>query len=135
MRGDREILVVSDRGGIPNLEVLPVDGGAPRSLTRVTGAALGPDVSRADGSLWFLTMRSGGYDLRTMAAPDESSAGEVVSIDGALAPVAPPTRAIAGLNLGADIVPVIVHDYGSVPAAGVCCPALHSARMEYPASS
>ena len=115
MRGDREILVVSDRGGIPNLEVLPVDGGAPRSLTRVTGAALGPDVSRADGSLWFLTMRSGGYDVRTMPAPDESSAGEVVAIDGALAPVAPPTRAIAGLNLRADTVPVIVHDYGLGP--------------------
>jgi hypothetical protein len=114
MPGGQAVVVVSDRGGIANLELVPVDSGASRSLTRVTGAVLGPDASRADSSIWFLTMRSGGYDLRQLP-PDEGAVGEVVSIQGSLAPVAPPTHASPGLAVSADTGRVTVRDYGLGP--------------------
>lgn len=85
----RELVVVSERGGIANLEIVPVDSGPARTITRVTGAVLGPDVNRADGSVWFLALRSGGYDVRRLPSVDASLG--VVAIHGGLAPVAPPT--------------------------------------------
>ena len=115
MPSGRELVVVSDRGGIANLELIQLASGASRSLTRVTGAVLGPDVSRADSSIWFLTMRSGGYDLRHLAAPDEQGVGDVVSIQGSLAPVAPPTVANPGLDATTDTARVAVLDYGFGP--------------------
>ena len=110
-----ELLVVSELGGIANLQVVPIDGGPPRSLTRVTGAVLAPEVSRADGSIWFLSMRSGGYDLRRLATPDESVAGDVVAIQGPLAPAAPPTLSMAGLPAWTDTVSTTSRDYGLGP--------------------
>ena len=80
LRGTDSLVVVSERGGIPNLEMLAVAGGMPRSLTRVTGAALAPDVSPRDGSVWFLSMHARGLDVRTIdrgGAPADS----VVAID------------------------------------------------------
>ena len=111
----RELVVVSDRGGIPNLETVPIDGGPPRSLTRVTGAVHGPDVNRRDGSIWFLTLRSGGYDIRRLASPDESVAGGVVAVRGSHVPAAPPTSSIATLPVNADTVPLASRDYGFGP--------------------
>ena len=110
----RELLVVSERGGIANLEIVPLDDRPPRALTRVTGAVLGPAVNRADGSIWFLSLRSGGYDVRRLASPDESVIGEVVAIHGPLAPAAPPTPAMAGLRTGADTTPAS-REYGLGP--------------------
>jgi len=60
------LIVVSERGGIPNLEVMSVETGASRTLTRVTGAALAPEVNRADSSVWFLSLHSLGLDLRRL---------------------------------------------------------------------
>jgi hypothetical protein len=111
----RELLVVSEVGGIANLQVVPVDGGPPRSLTRVTGAVLGPEVSRADGSIWFLSMRSGGYDLRRLATPDEGVNGDIVAIQGPLAPAAPPTTTMAGLPSRMETVSTTSRDYGLGP--------------------
>jgi Tol biopolymer transport system component len=111
----RELLVVSELGGIANLEIVPADGGPSRSLTRVTGAVLGPEVSLADSSIWFLSMRSGGYDLRRLASPDEGAVGEVVTIQGPLAPAAPPTLARAGLGTMIDTVSMASRDYGLGP--------------------
>jgi hypothetical protein len=62
------LVVVSERGGIPNLEKISVSSFQPIALTRVTGAAIAPDVNRADGSVWFLTMHARGLDVRWMAA-------------------------------------------------------------------
>ncbi len=113
--GGREIVAVSDRGGIPNLEVISLTDGTTRPMTRVTGAVTGPDVSRADSSVWFLTLRSGGYDLRRSAVPDERVRAEVVSIRGALAPVAPPTSSLPPLARPSATPALAEHDYGLGP--------------------
>jgi hypothetical protein len=60
------VMVVSERGGIPNLELIDLASGATRTLTRTTGAAVGPDVDRRDGSIWFLAMHSRGLDVRRL---------------------------------------------------------------------
>ena len=110
----RELVVVSDRGGIPNLELIALADGVTRPLTRVVGAVAGPEVSRADSSIWFLTLRSGGYDLRRLAKPDEPVLTEIVSIRGPLAPAAPPTMELPGIPVAAGTAPP-VHDYGLGP--------------------
>lgn len=111
----RSLVVVSDRGGIPNLELVPVDGGPPQALTRVTGAVAGPDVSRADSSVWFLTLRSGGYDLRRAGSPYDRVPGELVSIGGPLAPVAPPSPPLTGVLARGGPSPLAVKGYGLGP--------------------
>jgi hypothetical protein len=108
------LIAVSDRGGIPNLELIPLnDDAPPRPITRVTGAVAGPDVNRADGSAWFLSLRTGGYDLHRLASED-FDVGQVVSIAGVLAPVAPPTAPQAGLldTAGRQSVPVDTYGLG-----------------------
>lgn len=111
-RGDSQLVVVSDRGGIPNLELVALKDGSARPLTRVTGAVAGPDVG-PDRSVWFLALRSGGYDLRRLNAPDEKRLTDVVSIRGPLAPAAPPTDAMPMLQR--QSVAVQVRDYGLGP--------------------
>lgn len=61
------LVVVSDRGGVPNLELLSVSDARSRALTRVTGAAVAPDVDPRDGSIWFLSLHSRGFDVRRVA--------------------------------------------------------------------
>ncbi len=100
----RELVVVSEQGGIANLELVPIDAGVPRALTRVTGAVVGPDVSRGDSSVWFLALRSGGYDVRRLPSVDGSLG--IVAIHGDLTPVVPPTAVTA--MLGGS--PFTIHD-------------------------
>ena len=76
---DDSIVVVSERGGIQNLEVIDLTGRSTRSLTRVTGAAIAPDVNRRDGSIWFLSLHSRGLDVRRFSK-DAPRADTVVSI-------------------------------------------------------
>lgn len=78
--GADTLLVVSDRGGVPNLETLSLATGAARSVTRVTGAAVAPDVNRQDRSIWFLSLHSRGLDVRRLAS-DAARADSVVVID------------------------------------------------------
>lgn len=75
---DDTLVVVSERGGIPNLELIAVATGAVKSVTRVTGAAVGPDVNRKDGSIWFLAMHAFGFDVRRITT---ERADSVVAID------------------------------------------------------
>jgi Tol biopolymer transport system component len=77
--GNDSLIVVSDAGGIANLEIIEVASGAATPLTRVTGAALAPERNPADGSLWFLSMHAGGLDVRRIARGAEP-AGRVVPI-------------------------------------------------------
>lgn len=60
----RQLILVSERGGIANLEVLDLTSHTPRTLTRVTSAVSAPDVSDQDGRVYFLTLHSRGYDVR-----------------------------------------------------------------------
>lgn len=66
LRGDTLVLV-SERGGIPNIELLDIEGARPRTVTRVTGAAMAPEVNARDGSIWFLSLHSRGLDVRRFA--------------------------------------------------------------------
>jgi hypothetical protein len=113
-QGGRALVVVSDRGGIPNLELVRLDSATNVAMTRVTGAVAAPDVNRADNSIWYLTLRSGGYDLRRLTMPDEPLAHPVVTIHGSAAPVAPPRTVAAGFDAGAN-APVQVRNYGLGP--------------------
>jgi len=63
------LLAVSDHAGAPNLERLDVASvGRAVQLTNVTGAAVAPAPNDKDGSIWFLSLYSGGYDLRRLVA-------------------------------------------------------------------
>lgn len=76
LRGSDSLVVVSERGGIANLELLSVPDRRARTLTRVTGAAVAPDVDPRDGSIWFLSMHSRGFDVRRLrrsVAPADSA--------------------------------------------------------------
>ncbi|CAN5740329.1 hypothetical protein BH11GEM1_BH11GEM1_17850 [soil metagenome] len=66
----RTIVATSEAGGVANLERLDPTSRATR-LTVVTGAAVAPDVA-PDGTIWFLSLEAGGYDLRRIR-PDSSS--------------------------------------------------------------
>ncbi len=79
--GNDTLVVVSERGGIANLEVLSVASAMPSSLTRVTGAAVAPDVNRVDGSIWFLALHSHGFDVRRLPR-DAGRADTVVAVTG-----------------------------------------------------
>ena len=61
----RSVIVTSEARGIANLERLDRNDGPPVLLSSVTGAAVAPDVS-PDGSVWFLSLRASGYDLRRL---------------------------------------------------------------------
>ena len=70
--GPTSLVLVSDRSGAPNLERIEFgDAGTmplARPLTRLVGAAIAPEPNRADGSIWFLSMHSQGYDVRRIAS-------------------------------------------------------------------
>lgn len=85
LRGADSLVVVSDRGGIANLELLSVgDSRAeapPRTLTRVTGAAVAPEVDPRDGSIWFLALHARGFDVRRVRR-SAAAADSVVAVNG-----------------------------------------------------
>jgi hypothetical protein len=66
--GANEIVAVSDRGGIANIIEMNLAAHTTRTLSSVTGAAVAPERNLSDGSVWFLSFYSGGYDLRRLAA-------------------------------------------------------------------
>ncbi|HEX6059178.1 MAG TPA: hypothetical protein VFZ11_09185 [Gemmatimonadaceae bacterium] len=86
--GGEALVVVSERGGIPNLERLAIADGATQPLSRVTSAAAAPDPA-PDGSLFFLLLQSKGWDLQRRAA-DAPAPRRVVAVGDSLAPAAPP---------------------------------------------
>ncbi|MEO8620572.1 MAG: hypothetical protein ABI625_05870, partial [bacterium] len=92
----RTIVTTSEAGGVANIERLdPGDLHASR-LTAVTGAAVSADVA-PDGTLWFLSLQAGGYDLRRLR-PDSAlirraqnaSAPFRLGLVDSLSPILPP---------------------------------------------
>jgi Tol biopolymer transport system component len=77
--GNDSLVVVSELGGISNLEVVDIRARAVRALTRVTGAAFAPDVNPRDRSIWFLSLHSRGLDVRRLAT-DAPIADSVVPV-------------------------------------------------------
>lgn len=117
------IVVVSERGGIANLEAISVATGQARALTRVTGAALAPDVNHADGSIWFLSLHSRGLDVRRMSV-DSPRADTVVSIAAARYGLAAPRGVKASVVLQERSV-AVSRSYGLGPRFSRWIPGAH----------
>ena len=110
VRDGRSLLVTSDRGGVPNVERIDLASGQAFTLTRVTGAAFAPEPI-GGRALYFLSLRSSGFDLRQ------------VSLDtiGAVAPLALIGRPAgdSGTATGATpLAPRIAVGGGATAAAG-----------------
>ncbi|MBB4636840.1 hypothetical protein FHS01_002861 [Longimicrobium terrae] len=132
------LIVVSEAGGIPNLARIAIAGGAPEPLTRVTGLAVAPDVNRATGDVYFLSLHAYGLDLQRL---DSATArpGAIVQLPASLAPAvrrvaetAPDTlaRAAVGASSAYGIGPrwIRVLPWGSATAGtGTAGVALHNA--------
>jgi hypothetical protein len=82
------LVVVSERGGVPNLERVSLVSGEVRSLTRVLGATAAP-APAPDGSIWFLMLTSKGWDVNRLP-PDSGAPGETIRLPFTLAPAVPP---------------------------------------------
>jgi len=95
------LVLTSEAGGIPNLEVVAAAEGAGRPITRVTGAAMAPEPA-PDGGVYFLRLHARGLDLARVRS--DARIGPVVALDSALTPVAPLPLA-ASLPLPAASVP------------------------------
>ncbi len=122
---DERLVVVSERGGVPNLELIDPETRIAQTLTRVTGAASNPDVG-PDGRIWFLALHARGNDLRRIPLRDAmtSSASRTVALDNSLAPVAPPART-AGMTFAEGPVRG-PEDYGLGPRGWRVLPGLSS---------
>ena len=91
---------VSEASGIPNVETLDLVSHRARPLTRVTGAAVAPVPSPTDGSIWFLSLYSRGFDVRRIEAPRTDSLANV-ALDDSLVPAAPiPVRDSIAFGIG-----------------------------------
>jgi hypothetical protein len=109
----RRLVVVSEAGGVPNLEEIDIAAGTARPLTRVAGAVRAPDA-RDDGSIFFTRLHPWGYDLDRVEADSVRPLAPLgaAATSARLAPVAfePPVHA--------DTFPVIAlspHPYGAGP--------------------
>ncbi len=124
------LVVVSERGGAPNLELIDLASNAARPLTRVTGAAVAPSAQGSTGALLFLSMRSAGFHLHRIV-PDSVPATlvdvplTVASVDttgltgpGALAVLERPTESARRFPSG----PVRTRGYGIGPRRYVVLP-------------
>lgn len=83
------LIAVSEAGGIANLARVDPRTGTAEPLTRVTGAAVAPEVDRRTGDVFFLSLHAGGLDLHRID-PDDARPGPVVNLPAALVPAVPP---------------------------------------------
>lgn len=107
----RRLVVTSDLGGIPNLEVIDLESGGARPLTRVTGAALGAEVDPRTGAVYFLSLHAAGHDLHRIHPDSAAPAAPTLPVE--LAPAVPP-RPIAIDTLARGPLPVVT-PYGMGP--------------------
>lgn len=80
------LIVVSVRGGIPNLELLDPATGSVHVITRTLGAVDAPDRSERAAGIWYLDLHPKGWDVRRYIASVRPTPDTI-----ALAPVAPAT--------------------------------------------
>jgi hypothetical protein len=103
------LVVTSTLGGIHNLELLDLESEQTQPLTRVLSAAVAP-APTPDGDVFFLTLHSGGWDLRRIAL-DNSPAIPVAYTDPELSPAA-----VAAVDTGISLSKTEV---GQVSAYGL----------------
>ncbi len=110
-RGD-SLLLVSELGGIPNLELLDPHTRSTRPLSRVVSAAFSPEPDSASGDVYFLHLHSKGLDVRRL--PMDSTVGaRGIPLDTGLAPILPPPPAPADTFVVGRLSGP--HDYGLGP--------------------
>jgi hypothetical protein len=104
-RTANEVVAVSDRGGIANVERIDLRTHTARTISSVTGAAVAPEPNPADSSVWLLTLQSGGYDVRRLDKASVTRGASLVAAapDPALWPALSPI-ATAGVPLSINAV-------------------------------
>lgn len=117
------LVLTSTRGGIHNLELLDLEDGSARPLTRVLGAAVAP-APTPEGNVFFLSLHSRGWDLRRIAT---EAAPAVVHVDPRLAPAAAVGTAPADTFPPAPLGPI--RGYGLGPRFRTLLP-MGSAAVE-----
>jgi len=79
-RGDSDLVLTSEAGGIANIARVHRATGAQAALTNVTGAALYPDVS-ASGMIYFLRLHARGLDIARVALDSALPRAELARAD------------------------------------------------------
>lgn len=118
-RDGRALVLVSEAGGVPNVERRDLATREARPLTRVTGAAYAPAPSPVDGRVWYLSEHATGLDLYVVNA-DSVRLDGVVAIAPELAPAAPLPR-VARDSFAAS-APSDPRPYGAGPRRHVWLP-------------
>jgi len=77
--GANDLVAVSDRGGIANIIHMNLASREIRTLSGVTGAAVAPEPNPSDGSIWFLSLYSRGYDLRRLTPTRTTDVPRIVA--------------------------------------------------------
>ncbi|HET7233515.1 MAG TPA: hypothetical protein VFJ16_26120 [Longimicrobium sp.] len=111
--GGGGLVLVSERGGIANVETADLATGQTRTLTRLTGAAAAPEPEGKTGRIFYLSLHARGMDLLRIS-PDSAARGEVVALDTTLAPAAPRIAAAQPDTLARTALPT-PHAYGLGP--------------------
>ncbi len=110
--GGRRIVCVSDAGGVPNLEMIDLEGGAPVTQTRVTGALSAPAPIPNDSSVIVLALHARGLDLRRVVL-SSTEVRTPVTLVPFLVPAVPNPPAPVGPF--APAVPPHARPYGAGP--------------------
>lgn len=81
----RALVLVSEASGIPQLERADLAMRTATPLTRVFGAATGPDVEPSGRGVYFLSLYARGMDLKRIV-PESTTTTRLARLDTALAP-------------------------------------------------
>jgi hypothetical protein len=117
--GGDALVLVSDAGGVHDVERIDLATGEARPLTRLVGAALAPEPDPAGRWIWFLTLASRGNDVRRIPA-DADPLAPAPPLDPALAPAAPDVPP-AGVSFAAEPL-AASRPYGLGPRAHTLLP-------------
>lgn len=79
-RGDSDLVLTSEAGGVANIVRVDRATGARVALTNVSGAALYPDVS-ASGAVFFLRLHARGLDIARVALDSALAPEEIARAD------------------------------------------------------
>ncbi len=107
----RSLVLTSDHGGVHDLEILDLETGDVRALTRVLGAAVAP-APGPGADVFFLSLHSRGWDIRRIAL-DSAPGGPPVFLPRTLAPAVPALREPGDTFAPTPLGPL--HPYGLGP--------------------
>jgi hypothetical protein len=79
-RGDSDLVLTTDAGGVANIARVDRATGAYATLTNVSGAALYPDASTT-GTIYFLRLHARGLDIARIALDSARSARDIARAD------------------------------------------------------